>query len=111
MVNEVTPAASKLLDQIKRLSDQTNKKGINNLAFEKEAKNARMDNVKNILKGIHSQQGEKIEKKSEIFSQTFKNVTQGDKARDIPTMEMLDPVNLEKRRRREPVGSFLDIYV
>ena len=111
MVNEVTPAASKLLDQIKRLSEQTNKKGINSLVFEKEAKNARMDNVKNILKGIHSQPGEKIQKKSEIFAQTFKSVTQGDNPRDIQTMEMLDPVNLEKRRRREPVGSFLDIYV
>ncbi|HHT9137705.1 MAG TPA: hypothetical protein ACFYEK_10750 [Candidatus Wunengus sp. YC60] len=111
MVNDVTPAASKLLDQIKRLSTQTNKKEINSLDFENEVKNVRMNDVKNMPKGVNSQNVEKIQKKSEIFAQTVKNVTQGDTAKDIPTMEVPDPINLEKRRRREPLGSFLDIYV
>ena len=110
MVNDVTPA-SKLLEQIKRLSTQTNKKEINSLDFENEVKNVRMDDIKNIPKGINSQNVEKIQKKSEIFAQTVKNVTQGSKVKDIQAMEVPEPLAIEKRKRKEPLGSFLDIYL
>ncbi|HHT9145232.1 MAG: hypothetical protein Q7J76_12805 [Candidatus Brocadiaceae bacterium] len=111
MVNGATPAASKLLEQIKRLSTQTNKKEINSRDFENEVKNVRMNNIKNIPKGSDSENIEKIHKKSEVFAQTFKNVTQGDTAKNIQTTGIADPLTIEKRNRREPLGSFLDIYI
>lgn len=111
MVNDVTPAVSKLLEQIKRLSTQTNKKEINSLDFKNEVINAQKRDIKNIPKSINSQNVEKIQKKSEIFAQTVKNVTQGDTAKNIQTTGIADPLNIEKRRLREPLGSFLDIYI
>jgi len=111
MVNDVTPAASKLLEQIKRLSTQTNKKEINSRDFENEVKNVRMNNIKNIPKGSDSENIEKIQKKSEVFAQTFKNVTQGDTAKNIQTTGIADPLTIEKTKRRKPLGSFLDIYI
>ncbi|MEK7806058.1 MAG: hypothetical protein AAB258_04875 [Planctomycetota bacterium] len=111
MVNDVTPAASKLLEQIKRLSTQTNKKEINSRDFENEVKNVRMDNIKNIPKGSDSGNIEKIHKKSAVFAQTFKNVTQGDTAKNTQTTGIADPLTIEKTKRRKPLGSFLDIYI
>ena len=111
MVNDVTPAASKLLEQIKRLSIQTNKKEINSLDFKNEVINAQKSDIKNIPKSIHSQNVEKIQKKSEIFAQKVKNVTQGDTAKNTQTTGIADPLTIEKRKRREPIGSFLDIYI
>ena len=111
MVNDVTPAASKLLEQIKRLSTQTNKKEVNSRDFENEVKNVRMNNIKNIPKGSDSENIEKIQKKSEVFAQTFKNVTQGDTAKNIQTTGIADPLTIEKTKRRKPLGSFLDIYI
>jgi len=111
MVNDVTPVVSKLLEQIKRLSTQTNKKEINSLDFKNEVKNAQKSDIENIPKSIHSQNVEKIQKKSEIFAQKVKNVTQGDTAKNIQTPGIADPLTIEKRRRRELLGSFLDIYL
>ena len=111
MVNDVTPAASKLLEQIKRLSTQTNKKEINSLDFKNEVINAQKSDIKNISKSINSQNVEKIQKRSEIFAQKVKNVTQGDTAKNIQTTGIADPLTIEKRKRREPLGSFLDIYI
>ena len=111
MVNDVTPAVSKLLEQIKRLSTQTNKKEINSLDFKNEVINAQKSDIKNIPKSINSQNVEKIQKKSEIFAQKVKNVTQGDTAKNIQTTGIADPLTIEKRRRRELLGSFLDIYL
>ena len=111
MVNDVTPAASKLLDQIKRLSTQTNKKEINNLDFKNDVMNARTNDIKNITKGINSQNTEKIQKKSEVFAHTVKNVAQENTGRNIQTMEIPESLNIEKRKYKEPLGSFLDIYL
>src|SRR3990172_2706098 len=111
MVNDVTPVVSKLLEQIKRLSTQTNKKEINSLDFKNEVKNAQKSDIENIPKSIHSQNVEKIQKKSEIFAQKVKNVTQGDTAKNVQTKGITDPLTIEKRNRREPLGSFLDIYI
>ena len=111
MVNDVTPAASKLLEQIKRLSTQTTKKEINSRDFENEVKNVRMNNIKNIPKGSDSENIEKIQKKSEVFAQTVKNVTVGDTAKNIQTTGIADPLTIEKTKRRKPLGSFLDIYI
>lgn len=111
MVNGVTPAASKLLEQIKRLSTQATKKETIGLDFENDVMNNRTDDIKNVFKCIHSQTVEKIQKKSEVFAQTVKNVTQGDTAKNIQTTGISDPLTLEKRKRREPLGSFLDIYI
>ncbi|HHT9109052.1 MAG TPA: hypothetical protein ACFYD9_10445 [Candidatus Wunengus sp. YC64] len=111
MVNGVTPAASKLLEQIKRLSTQTTKKETPLLDFKNDVMNNRTNDIKNVFKSIHSQTVEKIQKKSEIFAQTVKNVTQGDTAKNIQTTGIVDPLTIEKRKRREPLGSFLDIYM
>jgi len=111
MVNGVTPAASKLLEQIKRLSTQTNKKETPALDFKNDVMDNRTNDIKNVFKSIHSQTVGKIQKKSEIFAQTVKNVTQGDTAKNIQTTGIADPLTIEKRKRREPLGSFLDIYM
>ena len=111
MVNDVTPAASKLLEQIKRLSTQTNKKETAGLDFKNDVMNNRTNDIQNVSKGIHSQTVEKIHKKSEVFVQTFKNVTQGDTAKNIQTTGIADPLTIEKTKRRKPLGSFLDIYL
>jgi hypothetical protein len=111
MVNGVTPAASKLLEQIKRLSTQTNKNETPGLDFKNDVMNNRANDIKNVFKSIHSQTVEKIQKKTEVFAQTVKNVTQGDTAKNIQTTGIADPLTLEKRKRREPLGSFLDTYL
>ena len=111
MVNDVTPAASKLLEQIRRLSTQTTKKETTGLDFKNDVMNNRTNDIKNVSKGIHSQTVEKIQKKSEVFAQTVKNVTQGDTAKNTQTTGIADPLTIEKRKRREPIGSFLDIYI
>ena len=111
MVNGVTPAASKLLEQIKRLSTQTNKKETPALDFKNDVMDNRTNDIKNVFKSIHSQTVGKIQKKSEIFAQKVKNVTQGDTAKNIQTTGIVDPLTIEKRKRREPLGSFLDIYM
>ena len=111
MVNGATPAASKLLEQIKRLSTQTNKKETPALDFKNDVMDNRTNDIKNVFKSIHSQTVGKIQKKSEIFAQTVKNVTVGDTAKNIQTTGIADPLTIEKRKRREPLGSFLDIYM
>ncbi len=111
MVNGVTPAASKLLEQIKKLSTQTTKKETAGLDFKNDVMDNRTNDIKNVFKSIHSQTVEKIQKKSEIFAQTVKNVTQGDTAKNIQTTGIVDSLTIEKRKRREPLGSFLDIYM
>lgn len=111
MVNGVTPAASKLLEQIKKLSTQTNKKETTSLDFKNDVMNNRANDIKNVFKSIHSQTVEKIQKKSEVFAQTINNVTQGNTAKNIQTTGIADPLTIEKRKRREPLGSFLDTYL
>ena len=111
MVNGVTPAASKLLEQIKRLSTQTNKKETPALDFKNDVMDNRTNDIKNVFKSIHSQTVGKIQKKSEIFAQTVKNVTVGDTAKNIQTTGIADPLTIEKTKRRKPLGSFLDIYI
>ncbi len=111
MVNDVTPAASKLLEQIKKLSIQTNKKETAGLDFKNDVMNNRTNDIKNVSKDIHSQTIEKAQKKSEVFAQTFKNVTQGDTTKNIQTTGIADPLTIEKTKRRKPLGSFLDIYL
>ena len=111
MVNGATPAASKLLEQIKRLSTQTTKKETIGIDFKNDVMNNRTNDIKNVSKSIHSQTVEKIQKKSEVFAQTVKNVTVGDTAKNIQTTGIADPLTIEKRKRREPLGSFLDIYI
>ncbi|MBM4064301.1 MAG: hypothetical protein FJ266_01440 [Planctomycetes bacterium] len=111
MVNGVTPAASKLLEQIKKLSTQTNNKETPGLDFKNDVMNNRTDDIKNVFKSIHSQTAERIQKKSEVFAQTVKNVTLGENAKNIQTTGITDPLDIEKRKRRKPLGSFLDTYL
>ena len=71
-----------------------------------------MDNIKNIPKGSDSGNIEKIHKKSAVFAQTFKNVTQGDTAKNTQTTGIADPLTIEKRQNTENRWvPFLDIYI
>ena len=74
MVNGATPAASKLLEQIKRLSTQTTKKETIGLDFKNDVMNNRTNDIKNVSKSIHSQTVEKIQKKVKFLHRQSKTL-------------------------------------
>jgi len=111
MVNNVNPSASKLLEQIKRLSTPTTKKEGKPLDFKNDVMNNRTNNI-NTLKGTNLLNTiEKIQKKNDIPIQTVENIKKEAVGKNIQTSEWSKPVNAENKVRREPVGSFLDIYL
>ncbi|GEM_PF-2659260 len=111
MVNDVTPAASKLLEQIRRLSAPTAQKEGNGLDFKKDVMNALTNTVQNTPGDLPSRPIEKIQKKGEIFVQTAKNISQENTARNTQMVEVSGTSNVEKKMRREPLGSLLDTYL
>lgn len=110
MVNNVNPSASKLLEQIKRLSAGTTQKENNHLDFRKEVLNNRTHNI-NIHKGTNLSNLEKIQKKNDVSIQLIEDSKRKPSGKDIQTVVQSKPVNTEKNLRKEPVGSFLDIYL
>jgi len=111
MVNDVTPAASKLLEQIRRLSAPTAQKEGSSLDFKKDVMNALTNTVQNTPGDLPSRPIEKVQKKSEMFVQTAKNISQENTARNVQMVEVSGTSNVEKKMRREPLGSLLDTYV
>lgn len=111
MVNDVTPAASKLLEQIRRLSAPTIQKEGDRLDFKKDVMNALTNTVQNTPGDLPSRPIEKIQKKGEIFVQTAKNISQENAAGNARMMDVSGTSNVEKKMRREPLGSLLDTYL
>lgn len=110
MVNNVNPSASKLLEQIKRLSGDTTQKEKNRLDFRKDVLNNRATNI-NIFKGTNLPNLEKIQKKNNISIHVVEDSKRQPSGKDIRTIEQFKPVNTGKNHRIESVGSFLDIYL
>lgn len=103
MVNSVSSPASKLIEQIKRLSTEpTKNEGIylnhNNVI------NNRSNDIKDprIL--------EKIQKKVEISTQMIEDIKKENKNMRMRLQDVPKQADSEKKYR-EPVGSFLDVYL
>ncbi|MEP9411803.1 MAG: hypothetical protein HRF42_10450 [Candidatus Brocadia sp.] len=101
MINNVNPSASRLLEQIKRLSMHTTQKEMNPPAFRKDVLNNR---TYSIPKGTNLSNTERVLKRNEAYN----HLTEGE---NVQMLERLRPLNAETNLRREPVGSFLDIYL
>ncbi|OQD44720.1 hypothetical protein BIY37_11935 [Candidatus Brocadia sapporoensis] len=109
MINNVNPNTSKLLNQIKRLSIHTTKKDedhtdfkldvVNNTHTTKELKRT------NLINSI-----ERIKKKSNIPIEPLGNNKMKIIANNVQTSELTKIVDMQKKHRREPVGSLLDVY-
>ncbi|MCF6154867.1 MAG: hypothetical protein E3K36_06350 [Candidatus Brocadia sp.] len=110
MVNNINPSASKLLEQIKRLSAGATQKENNHLDFKKEVLDNHTHNI-NILKGTNLSNLEKIQKKNDVSIQLVEDSKRKSSGKDIQTVKQPNLANTEKNLRRELVGSFLDIYL
>ncbi len=111
MVNNVNPTASKLLEQIKRLSTQTPKKECKHLDFKNDVMNNRPNHI-NTHKGAELLGHiEKIQKKNDMLIQTAENIQKEVFGKNIQTSEWSESLNTKNNLRRRHVGSFLDIYL
>lgn len=111
MVNNVNPTASKLLEQIKRLSTQTTKKEGKPLDFKNDVMNNRTDRI-NSHKGAELLNHiEKIQKKNDMSIQALENTKKEILGKNVQTPEWPKSVSSTNTPRRESVGSFLDIYL
>ncbi len=111
MVNNVNPTASKLLEQIKRLSIPQTSKNDNSIDFKKDVMNKRTNTIDahkgaNLLNAI-----EKIQKKNDVAIQSLENIKKASTEKNIQTIERPIHINTGKNIRREALGSFLDIYL
>ncbi len=104
MVNSVNPSASKLLEQIKRLSAPTTQKKTNHLDFKKDALNNHSHN-------IHLLNSGNIQKKNEASNLPTDDIKKELAGKNIQMLERSRAVCSETVLLKEPVGSFLDIYL
>jgi hypothetical protein len=58
------------------------------------------------LGGVEKKQG-----KSEVFAQLMKNVVNENSIHNASAVDVVKVQDLEKRRYRNPLGSFLDVYL
>lgn len=114
MVNNVNSSsnspASKLLEQIKRLSAEATKKEGSYLSRKNNVISDYANNIKNLQTLEKTQKPEKIQKKIEISAQMIEDIKKENKERYIQLQEMPKQINPEKRYR-EPIGTFLDVYL
>ncbi len=107
MVNNVTSPASKLLEQIQRLSAQTTRNENSHLNHKNNVNNGVNDRTNNV-KGLRTV--EKTQKKAEVSTQIIEDIKKGNMERHAHISERSKSTNSEKRYR-EPVGAFLDVYL
>lgn len=108
MVNNVNPSASKLLEQIKRLSTHTTQKETNHLDFRKDVLNNRTDPIH---KGTNLSKPERIQVENEVYNPLTEDIKRELTWKNVRIPERSRPVSTETNLRREAVGSFLDIYL
>ncbi len=111
MVNNVNPSASRLLEQIKRLSAQEAKKDVNHIDFKNDVMNNRTNNVSALKRANLLNNIEKIQKKNDIPIQVSENVKNATSVYNVQTSEWPKAIHEKNINRKEPIGSFLDIYV
>ncbi len=114
MVNNVNSSssspASKLLEQIKRLSAETTKNEGSYLNRKNNVISDYANNIKNLQTLEKTQKLEEIQKKAEISAQMIEDIKKENKERYIQLQEVPKQINPEKRYR-EPIGTFLDVYL
>lgn len=110
MINNVNPNTSKLLDQIKRLSIHTTKKDEDHTDFKLDVVNNRTHTTKELKRTNLINSIERIQKKSDIPIEPLENNKMKVIANNVQTSELAKIVDMQKKHRREPVGSLLDIY-
>jgi len=106
MVGNINPAASRLLEQIQRLNVNASQKEDARIDFKDTALSGRTYATKNIANTTNLQNPEKVQVKSESRAQAI-----DDLLKNIQKLDASKPVEIEKRRYRDPVGSFLDTYL
>lgn len=111
MVNNVNPPALRLLEQIKRLSAHTAKKEVNQIDFKNDLMNNSTNNVTALKRANLLNNIEKIQKKNDIPIQVSGNVKNPPPGYNVQTSEWPKAINTQSNNRKEPIGSFLDIYV
>ncbi|OOP55354.1 MAG: hypothetical protein AYP45_14970 [Candidatus Brocadia carolinensis] len=111
MVNNVNPATSKLLDQIKRLSAHTTKKEENHVDFKDTIINNKTNTTRelkttNLLNSI-----EKMQKKINIPTEPVEDIKMEIYPKSLQTSELPSFVDISRNDREEPLGTFLDVYL
>lgn len=111
MVSNVNPTASKLLEQIKRLSTQRPEKEYKPLDFKNDTMNNRPDHIK-MHKGAELlSRIEKMQKKNDMPIQGAETIQKEVFRKNIQTSELSESLNTKNNLHRKPVGSFLDMYL
>ena len=111
MVNNVNPSASRLLEQIKRLSAQEAKKEVNHIDFKNDVMNNCTNNVSALKRANLLNNIEKIQKKNDIPIQVSENAKNPTPGYNVQISEGSKAIHSKNNSRKEPIGSFLDIYV
>lgn len=102
MIGNVNPAASKLLEQIQRLNVNTSRKE----AVHIDYKDTALGRHTHTTKTANLQNVEKVQAKSETRTQAI-----DDLLKNIQKLDTPKPEEVERKRYRDPVGSFLDTYL
>ncbi len=103
MVNSVSSPASKLIEQIKRLSTEPQK----NEGVYLNHNNV-INNRSNDIKDLRTL--EKIQKKVEISTQMIEDIKKENKDTRMRLQDVPKQAD-SKKKYREPVGGFLDVYL
>lgn len=111
MVNNINPTASKLLEEIKRLSTQTTKKEGNHIDFKNNVLNTHSHTAKELKRTDLLNSIERIQRKGNIPIQATENIKREIFTKNAQTSEWTKVADAPKKHRRESLGSFLDIYL
>ncbi len=112
MVDSVNSSTSKLLEQIKRLSAQTNNnKEVDNRSFKKEVENAINTRANDIREKVNVSHLEKISKKSDVSAFVIEGVKTGEVRKSVQTPAVAQIPTMERKRYKELLGNLLDAYL
>ena len=112
MVDSVNSSTSKLLEQIKRLSAQTNNnKEVENRNFKKEVENAINNRASDIREKVNVSHLGKISKKSDVSAFVIEGVKTGEVRKSVQTPEVAQIPTTERKLYKEPLGNLLDAYL
>jgi len=112
MIDGVNPSTSKLLEQIKRLSAQTNNnKEVDTRNFKKEVESSVNNRVSEIRGNGNASQTEKVSKKSNVSALVSEGIQTGEVRKSVQTSEVAQMPTVERKRYKEPLGNLLDAYL
>lgn len=112
MVEGVNASASKLLEQIRRLSAQTgNAKEVDTRNFKNEVEGSVAKNVNDVRAKVNISQMEKVSKKGDVPVLAMDGVKAGEARKSVQPTEIAHVPNVERKRYKEPLGNLLDAYL